>query len=88
MDDVSLAYARDHLDELLQRAARGEDVRITDPSVGTVRLQAVTAAPATETKPKRRRRLGHLAGKIPPPPADFFDPMSEEKLKLWYGDDP
>ena len=33
------------------------------------------------------RRLGLLEGKIPPPPDDFFDPMDEDELKLWYGDD-
>lgn len=30
MDDVTLAYAKEHLEELIERARRGEDVRITD----------------------------------------------------------
>ena len=36
---------------------------------------------------KKKRTLGHLEGKIPPPPEGFFDPMTEEELKDWYGDD-
>lgn len=86
MEDVSLAHAKDHLEDLLIRASRGEDVRISDPKVGTVRLQPM--ASQVEPAGGRRRRLGLLEGKIPPPPDDFFEPMSEEELKLWYGDDP
>ena len=83
MENVTVAHARDHLDELLERAARGEDVRITDPKLGTIKLMPF----AEVARPAGKRKLGHLEGKIPPPPDDFFDPMSEEELKLWYGDD-
>ena len=37
MDHYDLAYAREHLGELLDRAARGEVVSITDPERGTFR---------------------------------------------------
>ena len=84
MENVTLAHAKEHLEELVARAARGEDVRIVDPNIGTVRLTPIDdmqhAAP-------KRRRLGLLDGKIPPPPDDFFDPLNQEELKDWYGDD-
>lgn len=84
MEAVDLRHAKEHLEELIERARRGEDVRISDPKLGTVRLTAVEAT--SSAKPKRRQ-LGLLEGKIPPPPADFFDPFSDEELKHWYGDD-
>ena len=97
MDDVDLRHAKEHLEELMERAKRGEDVRITDPRIGTVRLTAVwtpdVASPrVTDTMEpfvplKQKRKAGHLKGKIPLPPDDFFDPMTEEELKDWYGDD-
>ena len=32
MDDVTLAHAKEHLDDLIACAARGEEVRIIDPA--------------------------------------------------------
>lgn len=98
MDTVTLVHAKEHLEELVERAARGEDVRITDAMGRTVRLTHEPPVPdvfakrITDTMPpfvplKEPRRLGHLKGKIPPPPADFFDPMTEEELAIWYGDE-
>ena len=103
MDDISIKDAKEQLEELIERAARGEDVRIKDARIGTVRLVPVNeeairewgfdpAAPRVlDTMPPvvpktGKRQLGRLRGKIPPPPDDFFDPLSEEELKLWYGD--
>ena len=107
MEDVSLAHAKEHLEELVRRAAAGEEVRIVDPELGAVTLgpgaasnstrqskpdpQINIAAPrVTDTMPKfvpltKARVLGHLKGVIPLPPDDFFDPMSDEDLKDWYG---
>lgn len=85
MEDVDLRHAKEHLEELLERASRGEDVRITDPKLGTIRLTLVGASMGKPDRPKRVPGL--LKGKLPPPPDDFFDPMTEEELKDWYGDD-
>jgi len=41
MADVSLTHAKDKLEELIGRAARGEDIRITDAKLGTVRLTPI-----------------------------------------------
>jgi antitoxin (DNA-binding transcriptional repressor) of toxin-antitoxin stability system len=80
MEDVSLAHAKDHLEELIARASRGEDVRISDPELGTVRLLPVTDVQAARPV----RRPGRLKGKFTVP-ARLFEPMTEEELKLWYG---
>lgn len=81
MDQVSVAHAKEHLEELIERARRGEDVRIADDKGALVKLQAVEP-PATV-----KRLPGRWKDRIPPPPDDFFDPLSRDELKLWYGDD-
>ena len=96
MDDIPIGDAGPKLEELLARAVRGEDVRITDPKVGTVTLTAVNpnfaaAARATDLMepfvPLARKRVpGLLAGILPPLPDHFFDPLSDEELKHWYGE--
>lgn len=60
MEDVTLAHAKEHLEELIERAARGEDARISVPKVGTVRLTPIEVA---LTRARGKRRLGHLEGK-------------------------
>jgi antitoxin (DNA-binding transcriptional repressor) of toxin-antitoxin stability system len=97
MEDVDLRQAKEHLEELFERARRGEDVAITDPKLGRVWLTRIKPLDLTaprisgQMEPfvplKQPRRLGELEGKVPPPPNDFFDPMSEEELKDWYGED-
>ena len=97
MDDVNLAQAKDHLEELMARAANGEDVRITDPKLGTVRLLRVVREPdlaaprVTDTMEpfvplQGKRKLGHLRGKLKVP-ARLMEPMDEQELRDWDGDD-
>lgn len=102
MDKYDIKYASEHLDELTERAKRGEDVLITVPTRGAFRLLPISEA-AHDVPPRRiprvtdtmapfvplkePRKPGQLAGKIPPPPEGFFDPLSDEELKDWYGDD-
>ena len=85
METIDLRHAKERLEELLVRAANGEDVRISDPRVGTIRLTAVVAANVQHQRPKRLP--GRWKHRLPEPPAGFFDPMSDEDLKDWYGDD-
>ncbi len=84
MDSFTIPEAKERLEELIQRAKRGEDVRISDPVIGTIRLEAVGGAPAEP--PPAPRRLGHLAGKMTVP-ARLMEPMDEQELRDWYGDD-
>jgi prevent-host-death family protein len=97
MEDVSVAQAKDHLEELIERAARGEDIRISDGKLRTVRLTPVPgadrlAARITDTMepfvPLAADRVpGRLKGKMQVP-ARLMEPMSRKELKDWYGDDP
>ena len=84
MEDVTLAHAKEHLEELVARAARGEDVRIADPNLGTVRL---TADAGAETVARPERRSGRWKGRLNIPDDELLEPMSEDELKLWYGED-
>lgn len=95
MEDVSLAHAKDHLEELIQRAAKGEDIRISDTKLGTVRLTPIRAdhlvSRVTELMepfvPLIRDRVpGRLKGKMKVP-ARLMEPMTGEELRDWYGDD-
>jgi len=85
MENISIFEAKDHLEDLFARAARGEDVRIADPKSGVMKLTPVAAVDVVALR--KPRELGFLNGVLPPPPEDFFDPMTDEELKLWYGDD-
>ena len=83
LEDVSLSHAKQHLEDLIERARRGEDVRISDDKLGVVKLMPVTER---LPPPVKRRRLGHLEGKMTVP-ARLMEPMTDEELKDWYGDD-
>jgi hypothetical protein len=82
MEDVSIAQAKEQLEELVVRAARGEDVSIVDPRVGKIKLMVVSNGVARSRKP---RRLGLLEGRMKAP-ARLLEPMTEEELADWYGD--
>jgi antitoxin (DNA-binding transcriptional repressor) of toxin-antitoxin stability system len=84
MEDVSIAHAKEHLEELVARAARGEDVSIVDPKVGKVKLTLAANGAARARKP---RRLGLLEGKMEVP-ARLLEPMTAEELADWYGKAP
>jgi antitoxin (DNA-binding transcriptional repressor) of toxin-antitoxin stability system len=96
MEDVTLDHAKDHLEELIERAARGEDIRISDTKLGTVRLTPVRAADllalrVTDTMEPfaplaKDRTSGRLKGKMKVP-ARLMEPMTEEELRDWYGDE-
>jgi prevent-host-death family protein len=83
MENVTLADAKEHLEDLIERASRGEDVRIVDAKIGSVRLTPIKIGEQAARKP---RRLGILEGKMKPP-ADLLEPMSEAELRDWYGSD-
>ena len=44
MEDVTLSHAKQHLEELIARAARGEEITISDPVLGTVILNTAVKA--------------------------------------------
>ena len=82
MENVTLADAKVHLEDLIERASRGEDVRIVDATHGSVRL-----TPIGQQAARKPRRLGLLEGKMKAP-ADLLEPMTEVELEDWYGPAP
>jgi antitoxin (DNA-binding transcriptional repressor) of toxin-antitoxin stability system len=85
MEDVTLAHAKEHLEDLIERAARGEDVRISDPKLGTVRLEPVARQPKGEASAAHQsRKPGRLKGKLTVPQR-LMEPISEQELRDWYG---
>jgi prevent-host-death family protein len=77
----SIEEAQERFEELLARAAAGEEVIIVRGD-GAVRLVAVEPSPV----PMPKRVAGKLKGRISIGP-EFFEPLSEEELKLWEGGD-
>jgi len=82
MEDVSLTHAKEHLEELIERAAKGEDIRISAPKGGTVRLLPVRPA---RSKPRPERRPGRWKGRFTVP-VRLFEPLTEEELAWLSGE--
>lgn len=85
MEDVDLAHAKDRLEELIQRATRGEDVQITAPDGARVRLQAIGAGHSPKDNPPERVP-GRWKGRAHIPEDKLFEPLSEEELAWLAGD--
>ena len=64
MDDVTLAEAKAHLSELVERAARGEPVRITRRGKPVARLTGVER----QAQPINLDALRALTASMPPQP--------------------
>lgn len=80
MIKATMFEAKTNLSKLVERALSGEEVLIT---TGRERKPVVRLAPVVP--PSSSRRLGYLKGqgRIGP---EFFQPLSEEELRLWNGD--
>jgi antitoxin (DNA-binding transcriptional repressor) of toxin-antitoxin stability system len=86
MEDVTLSHAKEHLEDLLARAARGEDVRISDPKLGTVKLQPVPADIARAEPPYPKRIPGLMKGLVIISDETLFDPLTEAELDWLSGE--
>lgn len=80
MATFTIHQAKTNLSKLIARAEAGEEVVIARGSEPVVRLAPLTPK-------KRRLGFGALKGKLNIPDSFFFDPLPEEELKLWEGDD-
>ncbi len=70
---VDLAEAQAHLPDLLERAAQGEDIVITQPGMARVRL-------VRDAEPRELRRFGQLKGQI------WFGPDFDKDLTDQFED--
>ncbi len=79
MITVTIQAAKTQLSKLIERAEAGEEVIIVRGKTPVVRL-----APIGPTEPKRQ--FGAMKGKAWVGP-EFFEPLPEEELRLWEGED-
>lgn len=81
MRKATIFEAKTNLSELIQSALRGEEVQITSgrERKPVVRLVPVEPLPAS-------RRIGFLEGRGDVGP-EFFDPLPEDELRLWNGEE-
>ena len=84
METIPTSRAELELPDLIHRAAAGETIVIEAPTGERVRLQP---EPVTVGAGVPDRVPGSMKGKIEVP-ARLFEPMSEDELKLWYGEEP
>lgn len=73
---VNVHEAKTHLSRLLVQVEAGEEV--------IVARRGKPVAMLTAFKPKKRE-LGFLRGKITIPDDGFFDPLTDEELRDWWG---
>jgi antitoxin (DNA-binding transcriptional repressor) of toxin-antitoxin stability system len=86
MDDVSLPYAKENLEDLVARAARGEEVYISDPRHGTVRLAPATL-PSQGAVRYPERFIGQWQGRMSDIPDErLFAPLTDEELAWLSGE--
>lgn len=80
MRSATIFEAKTKLSELVRRAQQGEEVVITSgrDKKPVARLVAIDPAPES-------RRIGFLEGQGNVGP-EFFDPLSEDELRLWNGE--
>lgn len=79
MDVIPLEKAGRDLPDLIHRASGGETIVIESPSGERVRLLAVPTV-------DEDRVPGLLKGVISTP-ARLFEPLTDDELRLWYGED-
>lgn len=74
---VNINEAKSQLSYLLNLIEQGEVVKICRRNVPIAEVKKI------EQEEKPKRRFGLLKGLVSVPP-EFFEPMSEEELSLWY----
>ena len=86
MEDVTIAHAKQHLEDLIERAMRGEDVHIADEKLGTVQLAPV-ACTVAKTMVYSPRIFGQWRDRLPEIPDDrLFAPLTNDELEFFTGD--
>lgn len=76
MNSVNIHEAKTHLSRLVEKAAAGEPFIISKAGKPLVRVASIDA-------PRRKRRLGFLAGEIAVP--EDFDTMGTAEIEAIFG---
>ncbi len=81
MAAFTIHQAKTNLSKLIARVEAGEEVVIMRGKQPVARLTSIAAG-------KRKPGFGMWKGKVPDlPDAFFFDPLPEEELRAWEGED-
>lgn len=80
MQTINIHEAKTHLSRLVEQAAQGETFIIAKAGRPMVKVIALTAPDATQTK-----RIGFMAGEIDVP--DDFDTMGAADIEHLFGGD-
>lgn len=80
MRTVNIHEAKTHLSRLIDKAAKGESFIIAKSGKPMVKVVAIDAPAAGET-----RRVGFMAGQFSVP--DDFDRMAGEEIEKLFGED-
>jgi antitoxin (DNA-binding transcriptional repressor) of toxin-antitoxin stability system len=85
MEDVTLPYAKEHLEDLIARATRGEEVCISDPKLGTIRLAPII--PSSQPAKLYPERVIGSHKHIPDSPLErLLAPLSADELAWLSGE--
>ena len=85
MARITVHEAKTNLSELIRRAEAGEEIVI---SRGDKPVAVLKGYDKEDIARRRKAGMGCLAGKMPLIPDEvLFEPMSEEELAAWYGED-
>jgi prevent-host-death family protein len=79
MTTVTIHAAKTQLSKLIERAEAGEEVIIARGKTPVIRLVPIGT-------PEPKRQFGAMKGKVWVGP-EFFEPLPEEELRLWEGED-
>lgn len=77
---VNMHQAKTHFSKLVAQAERGEETIIARDGKPVARLIPY------DPPPQKRRVPGRWKGMFEVP-ANFFDPLTDEELKVWHGDE-
>ncbi len=83
MESVNLTDARERLDELVKRAAAGEEIIISDAVAGEVRLLPISGVVHLS---EGKRIPGRWKGRIHIPDDALLAPLTDEELSWMTGE--
>ncbi len=80
-------HSADELADLIRRAKAGEEIVIAATGTALLARLVPVETPPAETA-KAPRRPGSMRGQLNLPDEFFFEPLPEDELRLWEGEEP
>jgi prevent-host-death family protein len=81
MIKLNVHEAKTHLSKYLELVAKGETILLCKRNVPVAEIRPIPA------KPKAKRPIGLAEGMIEVPPS-FFEPLPEDVINSFYGEEP